>query len=85
MQTHLLPVYYKAVAEMHDKQKVLLFRLCDLTPEELQNLHCANEYHWRPEPGKVAGRPLLDCSNAPPDAIPLNSEYTRLCGIERYQ
>ncbi len=70
---------------MHDKHKVLLFQLSDLTPEELQNLHCANEYHWRPEPGKVAGRPLLDCSNAPPDAIPLNSEYTRLRGIERYQ
>ena len=45
MQTHLPPVYYKAVAEMHDKHKVLLFRLSDLTPEELQNLHCANEYH----------------------------------------
>ena len=35
MQTRLLPVYYKAVAEMHDKHKVLLFRLSDLTtPEE---------------------------------------------------
>ena len=85
MQTRLLPVYRKAVAEMHDKHKVLLFRISDLTPEELQHIHCANEYHWRPEPGKVAGRPLLDCSNAPPGEIPLNSEYTRLRGIERYQ
>ena len=64
---------------------LLLFRLSDLIPEELQNIHCANEYHWRPEPGKVAGRPLLDCSNAPPGIIPLNSDFTRLCGIERYQ
>ena len=32
------------------------------TAEELQNLHCANEYHWRPEPGKVADRPLLPFS-----------------------
>jgi len=85
MQTRLLPVYNKAVAEMHDKDKVLLFRLSDLTPDELSKLHCANEYHWRPEPGKVAGRPLLDCSNAPPGAIPLNSEYTSLRGVERYQ
>jgi hypothetical protein len=85
MQTRLLPVYRKAVSEMHDKHKVLLFRLSDLTSEELENIHCANEYHWRPEPGKVAGRPLLDCSNAPPGEIPLNSEYTRLRGIERYQ
>ena len=61
MQTRLLPIYYKAVAEMHDKHKVLLFRLSDLIPEELKNIHCANEYHWRPEPGRVAGRPLLDC------------------------
>ena len=83
MQTHLPPVYYKAVAEMHNKHKVLLFRLSDLTPEKLQNPHCANEYHWRSEPGKAAGRPLLACSNAPPGAISLNSEYTRLRGIER--
>ena len=55
MQTQLMNVYYKAVAEMHDKHKVLLFRLSDLTPEtpeELQNIHCANEYHWRPEPAR---------------------------------
>ena len=43
MQTRLLKVYYKAVAEMYDKYKVLLFRLSDLTPEELQNIHCINE------------------------------------------
>ena len=85
MQNRLLQVYQKAVAEMHDKHKVLLFRLSDLTREELQNLHCANEYYWRPEPGKVAGRPLLDCSNAPPGVIPLNSDFTRLREIERYQ
>ena len=30
---------------MHDKHKVLLFRLSDLTPDELKNIHCANEYH----------------------------------------
>ena len=41
-QTRLMPVYYKAVAEMHDKHNVLLFRLSDLTPDELKNLHCAN-------------------------------------------
>ena len=66
--------------------KVLLFRLLsDLKAEEIQNIHCANEYHWRPEPGKVADRPLLDCSNAPPGVIPLNSDFTRLRDIERYQ
>jgi hypothetical protein len=59
MQTHLPPVYYKAVAEMHNKHKVLLFRLSDLTPEELQNPHCANEYRWRSEPGKVAADRFL--------------------------
>ena len=64
VQTRLLPVYYKAVAKMHDKHKVLLFRLSDMTPDGLKNIHCANEYHRRPKPGKVAGRPLLDCPNA---------------------
>ncbi len=59
MQTRLLPVYNKVVAEMHNKHKVLLFRLSDLVPEEQRNIRCSNEYHWRPERGKVAGSPLF--------------------------
>ena len=59
------------------------------TAEELQNLHCANEYHWRaPRTRKSSGQtpsPLLECSNAPPGLIPLNSDFTRLRGIGRYQ
>jgi hypothetical protein len=35
--------------------------------------------------GKVAGRPLLDCSNCAPDEIPLNSDTTKELGIARYQ
>jgi hypothetical protein len=35
--------------------------------------------------GKVAGRPLLDCSNSAPDEIPLNSDATKELGIARYQ
>jgi hypothetical protein len=46
----------------------------------------ANEYHLRAEPGKVAGRPLMDCSNAQPSINPLNTETTKqLVGIARYQ
>ena len=84
LQRRLAPVYYKAAAGMHDTGKVLLFRVADLTPEERGQIHMANEYHWRPEPGKVAGRPLMDCSNAAPGAIPLNTETTKQRGIERY-
>ena len=78
LQRRLAPVYYKAAAGMHDTGKVLLFRVTDLTPEERREIHMANEYHWRPEPGKVAGRPLMDCSNAAPGAIPLNTEKNKL-------
>jgi len=85
LQRRLRPVYYKAAAGMHDTDKVLLFRTSDLTQEERAEIHMANEYHWRPEPGKVAGRPLMDCSNAAPGEIPLNTETTKLRGIERYQ
>ena len=85
LQRRLAPVYYKAAAGMHDTDKVLLFRVADLTAEERGQIHMANEYHWRPEPGKVAGRPLMDCSNAPPGAMPLNTETTKQCGIERYK
>jgi hypothetical protein len=38
----------------------------------------ANEYHCRPEQGKVAGRPL-------PYEIPLNSDATKELGTARYQ
>ena len=85
LQVRMLPVYCKAVAEMHAKNKVLLFRIADIPPEIYESMHTANEYHWRPEPGKVAGRPLLDCSNCAPGEIPLNSEETKLLGIQRYQ
>ena len=45
----------------------------------------ANEFHWRAESGKVAGRPLMDCSNAQPGITPLNTETTKQLGIARYQ
>jgi hypothetical protein len=85
LQLRMLPVYKKAVAAMHATNKVLLFHVDDIPAELYAEMHTANEYHWRPEPGKVAGRPLLDCSNAAPGEVPLNSEATKLLGIERYQ
>ena len=85
LQLRMLPVYQKAVAAMHATNKVLLFHVEDIPPELYGELHTANEYHWRPEPGKIAGRPLLDCSNSAPGEIPLNSEETKLLGIDRYQ
>jgi len=45
----------------------------------------ANENHWRAEPGKIAGRPIMDCSNAQSGIIPLNTETTKQMGIARYQ
>ena len=64
LQVRMLPVYKKAVAGMHAQNNVLLFRIEDIPTEIYETImHTANEYHWRPEPGKIAGRPLLDCSN----------------------
>jgi len=85
LQLRMLTVHRKAVVEMHEKSKVLLFRISDIPPEIYDTMHTANEYHWRPEPGKIAGRPLLDCSNCAPGEIPLNSEETKEMGILRYQ
>ena len=67
--------------------KVLLFRLSDLTakvtePPLRQRIPLA------PRTRKSSGQtpsPLLDCSNAPPGLIPLNSDFIRLRGIERDQ
>ena len=70
---------------MHAQHKVHLFRKEDIPTEIYETMHTANEYHWRPEPGKIVGRPLLDCSNCAPGEIPLNSEGTKDLGIQRYQ
>jgi hypothetical protein len=82
LQLRMLPVYKKAVAEMH---KVLLFHVEDIPPLIYERMHTANEYHWRPERGEIAGRPLLDCSNYAPGKTPLNSEARKELGIARYQ
>ena len=85
LQLRMLTVHRKAVVDMHGKNKVLLFRIPDIPSAIYDTLHTANEYHWRPEPGKIAGRPLLDCSNCAVGEIPLNSEETKELGIQRYQ
>ena len=85
LQRRLLPVYHQAAAAMHAANRVLIFPVDELTEAERSQIHMANEFHWRPEPGKPAGRPLMDCSNAPPGQTPLNTEFTKLKGIERYQ
>jgi hypothetical protein len=70
---------------MHAANRVLILPLEDLTESERADIHMANEYHWRAEPGKVASRPLMDCSNAQPGITPLNTEVTKQLGIARYQ
>jgi len=70
---------------MHAANRVLILLLEDLTESERADIHMANEYHWRAEPGKIAGRPLMDCSNAQPGITPLNTEATKQLGIARYQ
>ena len=86
LQLRMLPVYKKAVADMHAKNKVLIFDVENIPLHVYAKNHTANEYHWRPEQGKVAGRPLLDCSNCVPSEIPLNSDNAiKELGIARYQ
>ena len=62
---------------MHAANRVLILPLEDLTESERADIHMANEYHWRAEPGKVADRPLMDCSNAQTGITPLNTEVTK--------
>ena len=70
---------------MHAANRVLIHLIDQLTQSECADLHMANEYYWRAEPGKIAGRPLMDCSNAQPGIIPLNTETTKQMSIARYQ
>ena len=85
LQRRLTPVYNKHAATMHAANRVLILPIDQLTQSECADLHMANEYHWRVEPGRIAGRPLMDCSNAQPGIIPLNTETTKQMGIARYQ
>jgi len=63
LQVRMLPVYRKAVVEMHFSNDFLLFRFAAIMPEIFYALiHTANEYDWHPEPGNDdADRPVLDC------------------------
>ena len=50
LQLRMLPVCKKAVAELHAKNKVLLFHVEDIPPLFIyERMHTANEYHWCPE------------------------------------
>ena len=56
LQLCMLPVYKKTVADMYTKNKVLIFDdVEDIPLHVYAKMHTANEYHWRPEQGKVAG------------------------------
>ena len=49
-------------------------------------MHTANEYYRRHKEGKMAGGPLLDCSNCVlRGKVPLHFEHTKWLGIQRYQ
>ena len=86
LQLRMLQVYKKAVTDMHAKNKVLIIYVENIPLHVYAKNHTANEYHWHPEQGKVAGRPSLDCSNCIFSEIPLNSDNAiKELGIARYQ
>ena len=85
MHRRLLPVYRKHAHKMWSQGKALLLRLSDLSPEQLGSLHIGNDCHWTPKPLCPLGRFLIDCSNAGPGGIPLNSPEAKQKGIDRYQ
>ena len=85
MHRRLLPVYRKHAHKMWSQGKALLLRLSDLSAEQLASLHIGNDCHWTPKPMCPLGRFLIDCSNAGPGGIPLNSPEAKQKGIDRYQ
>lgn len=85
MHRRLLPVYRKHAHKMWSQGKALLLRLSDLSVEQLASLHIGNDCHWTPKPQCPLGRFLIDCSNAGPGGIPLNSPEAKQKGIDRYQ
>ena len=85
LQQRLLPVYRKHAFKMHQSGKGLLFRLSDIPPAILGQMHTANECHWVTKPGVPAGRFIIDCSNVGPMEVPLNGGTAKEKGIARYQ
>ena len=70
---------------MWNNNKALLFRVSDLSPETLEQLHTANECHWVPKPDGPLGRFIIDCSNVNKGRVPLNGITSKEKGIARYQ
>jgi len=66
LQLRMLPVYKKAVAEMH---KVLLFHVEDIPPLIYERMHTANEYHWRPREERSRAARYLIAQIAPPEKL----------------
>ena len=85
LQQRLLPVYRKHAYKMWNNHKALLFRLSDLSPAILEQLHTANECHWVPKPDSQLGRFIIDCSNVNKGRVPLNGISSKEKGIARYQ
>ena len=85
LHRRLLPVYRVHARKMCDAHRALLFRVSDLPPDTLAQLHTANDCHWTPKPLNPLGRFLVDCSNASPDILPLNGGTAKAQGIARYQ
>ena len=61
----------------------LLFRLSDIPPAILSQMHTANECHWVTKPGVPAGLFIIDCSNVEPSEVPLNGGTAKAKGIAR--
>ena len=84
LQQRLLPVYRYHAHKMWCAGKGLLFRLCDIPPATLAEMHTGNACHLVPKPDTPEGRFIIDASNVPAGQVPLNGESTKEQAILRY-
>ena len=84
LQQRLLPVYRYHAHKMWGAGKGLLFRLCDLPPATLAEMHTGNACHLVPKPDTPEGRFIIDASNVSEGRIPLNGKSTKEQAILGY-
>ena len=76
--------HLKKVKKACDKHKGFLFKISDLTYDDLQQLDFKVQPHSVKKVGDPSSRMCADASHAPNDMVPLNNPLSKLMGIDLY-
>ena len=79
----LMSCLCKNALKMHEKGKILIFQLKDLTSSQLRHISC-NASFWVPKVDSDDGRICVDPSNRSDGRMPLNGGLAKILVIAKY-